>query len=77
MFSVIGIEMSRDVVGTDREVAIRVRVENTGTEVVTPGIMRVTAGGEELEPKGLGQMTPGENTILDYRVSVSGSRGHR
>ncbi|MFT6596342.1 MAG: hypothetical protein ACJAT3_002324, partial [Akkermansiaceae bacterium] len=65
--SVIGIEMSRDVVGTDREVAIRVRVENTGTEVVTPGIMRVTAGGEELEPKGLGQMTPGENTILDYR----------
>ncbi len=65
--SVTGIEMSREVVGTDREVVIRVSVENTGTEVVTPGLMRVTAAGEELEPKGLGQMTPGESTILDYR----------
>lgn len=65
--SVTGIELSREVVGTDREVVIRVRVENTGTEVVTPGLMRVTAGGKELEAKGLGQMTPGESTILDYR----------
>lgn len=65
--SVTGVEVSREVVGTDREVVIRVSVENTGTEVVTPGIMQVTAGGEKLEPKGLGQMTPGESTIIDYR----------
>lgn len=65
--SVTGIELSREVVGTDREVAIRVTIENTGTEAVTPGLMRMTVGSEELEPKGLGQMTPGESSILDYR----------
>ena len=69
--SVTGIELSREVVGTDREVAVRVTVENTGTEVVTPGLMRITVGTEELEPKGLGQMTPGESTILDYRYQFT------
>jgi len=69
--SVTGIELSREVVGTDREVAIRVTVENTGTEVVTPGLMRITVGAQELEPKGLGQMTPGESTILDYRYQFT------
>ncbi len=69
--SVSGIELSREVVGTDREVAIRIRVENTGNEVVTPGLMRVTVGGKDLEEKGLGQMTPGESSILDYRHRFS------
>ena len=69
--SVTGIEFSRDVVGTDREVAIRISIENTGTEVVTPGLMRVTIGEEELEPKGLGQMASGESSILDYRYQFS------
>lgn len=65
--SVTGIDLSREVVGTDREVAIRVRVENTGTEVVTPGVMEMEVGGENLEPKGLGQMGPGESVIVEYR----------
>lgn len=65
--SVTGIDLSRSIIGTDREVVIKVTVENTGTEVVTPGIMRVTAGDQELESKGLGQMGPGESTVIDYR----------
>lgn len=69
--SVAGIELSRDVVGTDRELVIRVSIENTGTEVVTPGLMRVKVGEEELESKGLGQMAPGESSILDYRYQFS------
>lgn len=69
--SVTGVELSREVVGTDREVAIRVSIENTGTEVVTPGLMQVSIGEEELEAKGLGQMAPGESTILDYRYQFT------
>lgn len=65
--SVTGIELSRSIIGTDREVVIKVTVENTGTEVVTPGLMQVTAGETELESKGLGQMGPGESTVIDYR----------
>lgn len=69
--SVTGVDLSREVIGTDREVAIRISVENTGAEMVTPGLMRVTVGDEELEPKGLGQMAPGESSILDYRYQFS------
>ncbi len=69
--SVSDIEFSREVVGTDREVIIRVRVDNTGSEVVTPGEMRVTVGGTELERKGLGQMTAGESVVVDYRHRFS------
>ncbi|MDB4555767.1 BatA domain-containing protein, partial [Akkermansiaceae bacterium] len=69
--SVTGIELSRDVVGTDREVAIRISIENTGTDVVTPGLMRVTVGENELEPKGLGQMASGESSVLEYRYQFS------
>jgi hypothetical protein len=65
--SVTAIELSRSIIGTDREVVIKVTVENTGTEVVTPGLMQVTAGERELESKGLGQMGPGESTVIDYR----------
>ena len=69
--SVTGIEFSREVVGMDREVAIRVRVENTGTEVVTPGLLRVTVGEDELEAKGVRQMAAGESVLLDYRHQFS------
>ena len=30
------VELSREVVGTDREATIRITVENTGTEAITP-----------------------------------------
>lgn len=65
--AITGIEFSREVVGTDREVAIRVRLENTGTDVVTPGLMRVSVGGNELEPKSMSQMAPGERAMMEYR----------
>lgn len=65
--AITGIEFSREVVGTDREVAIRVRVENTGTDVVTPGLMRIKVGDEDLEPKSMSQMAPGERSMMEYR----------
>ena len=40
-----GIEVSRRVVGTDREAALRITVENTGTEAATPGPVSLEIGG--------------------------------
>ena len=65
--SIAGIELSREIVGTDREVMIRIRVENTGTEVITPGLLKVTVGNHELESKGVGQLVPGDQEVIDYR----------
>ena len=69
--SVTGIELSRELVGTDREVVIRVRVENTGTEVITPGELQVRVGDDELEPKGMGQILVGESVVVEYRYHFS------
>ncbi|MDA7881125.1 PA14 domain-containing protein [Akkermansiaceae bacterium] len=69
--SISAIELSREIVGTDREVMIRVRVENTGTEVITPGLLKVTVGNKELESKGVGQLIPGEEEVIDYRHRFS------
>ena len=44
------IGLSREVVGTDREATIRVTVENTGTEAVTPAPLQVLVGEEALAP---------------------------
>ena len=61
------VELSREVVGTDREVTIRVTVENTGTEAVTPAPLQVTVGDEALEPVAVGQMAPGQEETLELR----------
>jgi len=65
--AIMKVEFSREVVGTDREMSVSVLVENTGTDVVTPGLMRVSAGEEQLEPKSLSQLAPGEQSILEFR----------
>ena len=43
-----GIEVSRRVVGTDREAALRITVENTGTEAATPGPVSLEIGGAKI-----------------------------
>jgi len=65
--AVSSLTLSRELVGTDREVAIRVTVENTGTEAVTPEPLEVTAGGRALEPVGLGQLAPGQRETVEFR----------
>ena len=65
--AVSSIELSRDVVGTDREVALFVTIENTGTEAVTPGEIEVTIGDKTLEPGRVGQMVPGQQETLEFR----------
>lgn len=65
--AVSSIELSRDVVGTDREVALLVTIENTGTEAVTPGEIELTIGDKTLEPGKIGQMVPGQQETVEFR----------
>ena len=68
--AVSGIALSREVVGTDREATIRVTIENTGTEAVTPNPLEVTVGEELLEPAALGQLAPGQEETIELRLSL-------
>ncbi len=61
------IDLSREVVGTDREATIRVTIENTGTEAVTPNPLQVTVGEEPLEPVAIGQLAPGQEETVELR----------
>jgi hypothetical protein len=65
--SLSGIELSRRVVGTDREVAVRVSVENTGTEAVTPGPVTLEIGGVKVGEKPVGLLVEGQKESVEFR----------
>ena len=65
--SLTRIEISREVVGMDREVILRIPIENNGSEVVTPGLLRVKVDEEVIGKKGVGQLRPGEQQVLEFR----------
>ena len=65
--SIAAIEASRRVVGTDREVILRVTVENTGTEAVTPGPVSMEIGGAKTGEKPVGLLMPGQKEIVEFR----------
>ena len=65
--SLTRVETSRKVVGMDREVILRIPVENTGTEVVTPGLLQLKIDDEVLGEKGVGQLLPGEEQVVEFR----------
>ena len=67
--AVTAVDLSREVVGTDREVGIRVTVSNTGTETITPGGVHLTIGeGEAVyRDTAIGQIAPGASTTVLFR----------
>ena len=65
--SLAGIEVSRRVVGTDREVTLRVTVENTGTEAVTPGPVSLEIGGGKVGEKPVGLLVAGQKETVEFR----------
>lgn len=73
--AVADVRLSRDVVGTDREVGIRVTVQNTGTEAVTPEAVLVKIGGAALSSRSVDQLEPGaSNTLLfNYKFEKPGA----
>lgn len=65
--AVSGVELSREVVGTDREVTIRVTLENTGTEAVTPEPVELEIDGVALEAVAIGQLAPQQEETVEFR----------
>ncbi len=66
--AVTGIELSREVVGLDRPVVVRAVLENTGTEVISPGEVVFTPGNLKEVRKGVSQLIPGEQVIVEFEV---------
>ncbi|MCW1883577.1 PA14 domain-containing protein [Luteolibacter flavescens] len=64
--SIAGIDFSRSVVGTDREVTLRVTVENTGTEAVTPGAVSLEIGGAKTGEKPVGLLVAGQRESVEF-----------
>ncbi|HEY1121071.1 MAG TPA: PA14 domain-containing protein [Haloferula sp.] len=69
--SIAAIETSRRVVGTDREVTLRVTVENTGTEAVTPGPVSMEIGGAKTGEKPVGLLVAGQKETVEFRHRFS------
>ncbi|WP_193211466.1 PA14 domain-containing protein [Luteolibacter marinus] len=65
--AIAGIEVSRRVVGTDREVTLRVLVENTGTEAVTPGPVSLEIAGEQVAEKPVGLLVAGQQETVEFQ----------
>lgn len=61
------VETSREVVGMDREITLRLPIENTGNEVVTPGLVRLKIDEKVIGEKGVGQLAPGETEVIEFR----------
>jgi len=60
------IRLSRKVVGNDREVSVNVRVENTGTEAVTPSRIELTVGEKTFENRAVTQLRPGTSETVTF-----------
>jgi hypothetical protein len=59
--------VSRTVVGTDREVTIRMKVTNTGDEAVTPGPVTLEIGGTVIGRKPVGLLVKDQSEMLEFR----------
>lgn len=68
--------LSRQVVGSDREVAVRAVVENTGDEPVTPGPVVLDADGRNVAEKPVGLIAPGQKVAVEFshRFAAAGPR---
>ena len=62
-----GIELSRALVGTDRELVLRVTVENTGSEAVTPGPVVLEIEGRKSGEAPVGLLVAGQKETVEFR----------
>jgi len=65
--SLSGLELSRSLVGTDREVVLRVTVENTGTEAVTSGPVLIEIEGKKAGEIPVGLLVAGQKETVELR----------
>ncbi len=69
--AVSGVSLTRDVVGTDREVGIRVSVLNSGMEAVTPDEVSLRIGTRTMTAKNVKQLKPGESQTFEFSHKFS------
>lgn len=69
--AVTGITFSREIVGTDREVGVRVMIENTGSEAVTPEAVVLRVGETIRENRAVRQLKPGERHAVAFTHTFS------
>jgi hypothetical protein len=62
-----GVTLSRDIVGTDRDVRIDVTIANTGGETITPQDVRLTIGDKVFSDRSLAQLQPGVSATVSFR----------
>ena len=73
--AISSVELSRNLIGTDREVTIRVRVENTGFEAIEVSGMQLQFDGDKVITSDVGEIEAGESTQLNlkHRFQTGGS----
>jgi len=74
--TVASVDLSREVIGTDREVTIRVRVENTGFESIEPSSLQLLIDDDQVEASEVGSIKPGESTQLNFKYRFVKSGMH-
>lgn len=67
------LEVSRSIVGTDREVALRITVENTGGTALTPGPLVLEVDGEAAGETHVGLLIPGQLEVAEFRHRFAGA----
>ncbi|MGB0774712.1 MAG: BatA domain-containing protein, partial [Akkermansiaceae bacterium] len=66
--AISSIDMSREVIGTDRPATLYVTVENTGNAAITPGKIQLTVNGSEVSAdEHVGQLVPGQQETVEFR----------
>ncbi|MES2922314.1 MAG: PA14 domain-containing protein [Verrucomicrobiota bacterium] len=65
--SLSGLDLSRPLVGTDRELVLRVTVENTGTEAITPGPVVMEIEGKKTGESPVGLLVAGQKETVEFR----------
>lgn len=63
---IVEVVCTRRLVGTDRPSVVRVIVENTGTEPVTPGMVTLEIEGEQVGSEALGVLIPGQIETVEF-----------
>lgn len=70
------VKFNRTVIGIDREVAIDVRVENTGYEAIEPSGIQLLVDGQPLGSKEIGVIEPGESRLISFQHQFNVSGAH-
>lgn len=68
--------ISRAVVGTDRDVAVRLEVMNAGVSAITPGPVILEVDQKKIAQSAVGLLLPGQRQMVEFRHHFNRSGAH-